>query len=467
MSSELVTPSVPLVPGFTKLTPLDQVEPRWLSQLIFVFEVESPDYQDVIEQDLKDGLAATIDEMPFLAAQVVPSDEARGSVQMEISEDSGVWFYTQNIPELNYSTLSHRGFPPSCLSVVDLIPEPRMYDWNCSPVLVMQATFISGGLLLGVSLHHSVVGGRGVSVFANALSKNVGAISEGKPVSQISKQNSSFDIHGFGSVEMNISEFPSCRKIEHGWRVDFQRELLRIDLTGDSEHPKFNILQKMTISCWSISLPVLRSLGQSAPTPDEPVLTTSAMISALIWRHFTRARNLSSRGFKSTRIVNIVDISKRLQPPLSDSYPGNSVVWASSTKDVLKVESGAPLYELAKTITDSIQWWNSERIRGFFGAVDTLPHVAKLEPAVDTNLGPDVSITDNSSYGGMYDMEWGPDLGKATCLRFPNIRIQDGQVSILPSIETEQIDLMISLEETTLARLRQDEEWRAIAKEQI
>lgn len=148
MASEYVRPGVPLVPGHTKLPPLDQVEGRFIVPPILVFRVDSPDAQDSIIQDLQDGLAKTIEEMPFLASEVIPDNVERGTVQLEIGEDAGVWFHVHELPGLNFDELERRHFAPAAFPVEQLMPEPRMHNWDRSPVVTVQATFITGGLLL-------------------------------------------------------------------------------------------------------------------------------------------------------------------------------------------------------------------------------------------------------------------------------------------------------------------------------
>ena len=148
MISEFIKPSVPLVPEYIKLPPLDQIETRFIAPQILVFRVDLLDTQDSIVRDLQDGLATTIKVMPFIAADVIPDDAERGTIQLEIGEDAGVWFHVQEVPELNFEVLQRQQFAPVALPVVQLMPEPRLHSWERSPVLTIQATFITGGLLL-------------------------------------------------------------------------------------------------------------------------------------------------------------------------------------------------------------------------------------------------------------------------------------------------------------------------------
>jgi hypothetical protein len=148
MASLFVKPSVPLIPGHTKLPPLDQVEGRFIVPPILVFRVESPDAQDSIVQDLQEGLANTIEEMPFIAADVIPDNPERGTIQLEIGEGAGVWFHVHELPDLDFEALERRRFAPAAFEVLELMAEPRQHDWDRSPVLTIKATFITGGLLI-------------------------------------------------------------------------------------------------------------------------------------------------------------------------------------------------------------------------------------------------------------------------------------------------------------------------------
>src|SRR5262245_42502470 len=102
MTSEFIKPQFPLVPRHIKLPPLDQIEHRFYVHPILVFRVESSNARESIVQDFYDGLANTIEHMPFIAADVIPDNVDRGTVQLDIADDAGVWFHTREIPEITF-----------------------------------------------------------------------------------------------------------------------------------------------------------------------------------------------------------------------------------------------------------------------------------------------------------------------------------------------------------------------------
>jgi len=119
-----------------------------LCPVILIFQIQFPEDQDTIIEELQDGLAATIEEMPFLAADVIPENSQRGTVQLETTEEAGVWFHVKHIPKLDFEELELRNFGPQNFPVNGFMPEPRIHDFDRTPVLTVEATLISGGLLL-------------------------------------------------------------------------------------------------------------------------------------------------------------------------------------------------------------------------------------------------------------------------------------------------------------------------------
>lgn len=73
-----------------------------------------------------------------------------------------------------------------------------------------------------------------------------------------------------------------------------------------------------------------------------------------------------------------------------------------------------------------------------------------------------MEITDNGSHDLM-EMEWGPDLGAIVGVRIPKVPTHEGWVLVLPSKRDGPLELLITLDRETLARLRQDEEWNSFA----
>ncbi len=220
-----------------------------------------------------------------------------------------------------------------------------------------------------------------MSIFGKTWAKNVRAVADGRFVLEGFKQESLDRAQAFGngSCGMQLSDFPNYRLSTKGLRSAQQRELLEAAVAGDASHPALHIVQQQHLSYWVISRVSLRAIKKAALSgPNLPVQTDSAVLSALLWRHVTRARQLSSQGVKLTSLLNVVSVCRRLKPPLPLDYPGNALAHAKTTAGTADVEFEMPLYELAMQINHSIDWWTSERIWGLIGAIDSTPHVGKV-----------------------------------------------------------------------------------------
>lgn len=218
-----------------------------------------------------------------------------------------------------------------------------------------------------------------MSIFGKTWAKNVNAASEGQLVTELLTPESLDRTPAFGNGSgcLQISDFPHYRISKKGLRSDRQRQLLIAALAGDDDHPGLDTLKQLHLSYWTISQASLRAIKPAAP-PSAPELTNSALLSALFWRHITRARQLSSRGIESTSLMNVVNVCRRLQPPLPLDYPGNALTHAKTTGGTAAVESEMPLYDLATQVNESIDWWTSDRIWGLMGAIESTEHVGKV-----------------------------------------------------------------------------------------
>lgn len=468
--STFVRPGDPLIPGWTKLSPLDQVEVRFIVPIVLVFHVSSPALRKPLLRDLKASLANTIAKMPFLAASVVPDCEEQGTIQLEIIDDAGVWFYSQELPKIDYYALERREFPLPEFPLLSVMPEPRVHQTERSPVLTVLATFITGGLLLTLNNHHSVMDGAGMAIFIKTFAKYVAALSDGRflsseeafPEEALDRSN----IIG-GSGRKQVCDFPNYR-LSKTHRYAAEQELIEAAIAG-GDHPQLQLLEKLQMSYWLISDESIRAIREAAlpPAKELPILTDNAIICAVLWRHITRARQLSARGIMANSFTNTVNIRRRMDPLLPLEYPGNAVVLAKTSAATINVESAEPgmLYKLAKQITDAIEWWTPERIWELIGAIESSEKVSKIEPNMDSLEGPDLEVTSTAAMGEILSVEWGCELGRLKALRYAYMPIKDGFVNVMPQKKGAAIELMIGLEKGSMQKLRQDKEWLQLAKE--
>ena len=167
----------------------------------------------------------------------MPDCEEQDTIQLEILDDAGVWFYSQELPEIDYYALERREFPPSAFPLLSLMPEPRVHRSERSPVLTVLATFIAGGLLLTFNNHHSVMDGARMATLTKTFAKHVAALSDGRFLSSedafLEEALDRSNIFG-SSGRKQVCDFPNYR-LSKTYRCAVERELIEAAIAGD--HP--------------------------------------------------------------------------------------------------------------------------------------------------------------------------------------------------------------------------------------
>jgi trichothecene 3-O-acetyltransferase len=455
----LIRPNIPLGSGFVKVSPLDQYMVRVILPMMCVFQVDQPALRPAILRNLQIGLANTIDEMNFLAANIVPESEERDSIQLEYdAENPGVWFYEKEDPEVQYETLAARNFPFSEMSVSRFVPEPRGHS-NKSPVITVQATFITGGLIVTFSGHHAIMDAQGLGTFAQTWANHVNAESEGRLL--LAEERLSEDaLDGFstfgGRSNRPISDFQTYWAAKDRPYEAAQAEIFQTAISGDHDRLK----QLVPLSHWAMSKEALNALKEEAmpPSTADPAVTENAIISALIWRHVSRARQLSSCGAKSSSLLTSVNVRRRMDPQLAVEYPGNAIVLARATATAAEFDSnsGESLYRLAHKVVGSIDWWTPDQIWGLTGAIEASADVGnKMIPPLDYDL----LVTSPSRLGDVLGKSvWGTELGKVKALRWAFPAFMDGFVVMLPGVHGGQ-EIMLWTDPAVSRQLKEDAQW--------
>jgi hypothetical protein len=454
----LIRPSTPIGHVYAKVTPLDQYMVRVILPLMCIFKLDDSGNRGSIVRSLQVGLAHTIDEINVIAANVIPEDAGRGSIQLEYEEDAGVLFYENDLPEIQFDALAARQFPFSELSVSKFAPEPWVHTSRC-PVMTVQATFITGGLILAFNGHHAVLDAQALGTFAHTWAKNVRAESDGLMVtaSQKLSPDASDGSNLFGGHSTRpMSDFQTYWTVPECSYQERQRQILEKAVAGD--HLQLKSL--VDLSHWSLSPEAIIGLKEAAkpPSSDQPTMTENSIVSALVWRHVTRARQRAGIEVGSSSLLSSVNVRRRIDPPLPLQYVGNAIVLARAhtTAAELASDDDGSLYGLAHHIVDSADWWTPDRIWELAGSIDASANVSNL---ILPAAGYDVVVTSPSRLGDVLgEASWGTELGPLQALRFAFPAFMDGFVVVLPSIHGGQ-EIMIWTDSTVASHLREDAEW--------
>lgn len=413
------------------------------------FQVLSEDLRPKIINDLKAGLACTLDELPFLAANIVPESEERETIQLEYNSDAGVLFYSQELPEFNFQSLALRNFPVSDLPPTQLVPEPRFHDPKKIPVLTLLVTFITGGAIVTMNAHHSLMDAHGCNILTETLAKNVAAASEGRMIPQNERLPAkALDRTQFkAGSNLPIPEYPfSC--------TDEQRPT-------EAEVEEMSV--ELTISKWFLPDQALGALKTLALQTfiNEPEFTRNTLLTALIWRHVQLAQQVSSIEATSS-LITPINLRKRL-PGVPWEYPGNCVVMAKATTsaaDVLSHEDKEfeTILHLSRKITESISWWTTERVEELIASINSCPNVRdQIAPPKSRNDG--LFVTRLPKRSEVMEVSgWGLELGPMKALRVFPPPMREGMVEIVPGVFGGSL-IMLWIKEEAHRRLKDDKGW--------
>ncbi|KAJ4287788.1 hypothetical protein N0V90_012492 [Kalmusia sp. IMI 367209] len=455
---EFVRPSLPPLPGLIKLPPLDQLATnRYVYAFMFAFSLPSLHAKEDAVFELSAGLQATLDEMPFLAANIVADDTVRGSIQLEIPEDDnvGIKFHVKDMSNLYWNDLAKSGFPTAQLRADEFTAEPRFMSER-TPVLTVQANFITGGLLLAINFNHAVFDGHSVLTLLTRWAKHTATAATGNllPLEDRLLRATSDRLMLFrGHNTMALSEFPYYRAHTY------------------SEGPKDYLLNKShglthsdyDVAFWRPTDESLVELERLVCGARGSKFSTNAFVGAFIWQRVTKARQLSARGEATTSFLFPVNVRDILVPSLPPTQIGNIIVGARATASVADMEASGPefLYTLAERITEAKNWWTSDRVLAWMGAWNACPDLIKdslhFDTNLDTFLGTDIVLTNMSST--QFNLDWGSTLGRIKALRPTSFPSVDGIVSLLVRFDGKGLEFAMGFATETMKRLAEDELW--------
>lgn len=421
---------------------------------------------------LKHGLAETLSELPLLGGCIVPEVGKRGRVQIQIDEGCGIRFplrdYTdtssQSPWQLSYDELKVAHFPISALDAGKLSPVEFVPTSPKPPIMVVQANFINGGLLLTTSIHHSASDAIG---FAKVLKVWAKHTKRGRPAGGITSPTTpdwgamDRSVLMKGHPEADVKDFPGFR-VRDGSEVTALQRIGASPACPPKEHSLFY---------FSPSHLAELKLAASSQNPTEPWVSTNDALCAHLWRHISRARGLGSagsgyHGSLPVQCTFAVQGRRRLLPPLPENFLGNAATLGPATLDIDTLTSpSSPLYKVASRLRSEITRIDSAHIRGVVGMIDSVSDLGNLEIAVFDYPQRDLTMSSWSDLG-LLQVDWGQGIGRPEYLRITE-QLSTGAIgaaAIFPRLLDGGLEVLIGVEVDTMKRLKADEEFLKFAE---
>ena len=467
--------------------------------LCFPLPKNSIEQNEHIVRCLLAALRSTVEELPFLAGSVVPFSKDQPWLH-DLHPKGAAYLEVKNLSqEIKYADLRKARFSSTLLDSEQLCPLPEAVYVRDGPIDVcrLRANFVDGGLLLVVSIVHTVCDGRGITdvlnIFADKLRKaQVGELMSHFTVHKemplytySSDRNTILSGNGLSGAIENHPAWTTSPLALHGGSArtktlcttfHINSESLRALKQAASSLPPSSSASASASASATINISP-PSDGQQIPSFDQASsISTHDTIAALIWRSIMLARHRAGilSNCTTTHFSQAVDCRTRLQLP--EPYFGN-VIYAIKTSLALHhlacvTDSGdasriSGLQAAARAIRAEVSAATADRFRDLLGFVERTNMKILTRPSVldDLSIG---SILFVSYFGfEMHDIDFGEALGgKIEAFRIPSRGLLPGMPVVLPRLPDGSCEFVVNEQEEVMRLLAEDETFRRYASKQ-
>ncbi|KAL8626924.1 hypothetical protein Q9189_007386, partial [Teloschistes chrysophthalmus] len=471
-----------------KLSPWDRRTKVLYSKRILAFRlsVSNQEHTDRIVRQLYRALKSTVEDIPFLAGAIVPWSEAQPWLH-NISPQGAAYLEVQDLSqELSFSDLYSKHFPPSLLDATALCPSGK------ADICRFRATFIDGGLLLAVSISHTVFDGRGITEVMKTLAGNL----RNAPTESLSQPAA--HAHPGGFANQDQTKYRDCYSCDRTMLVSGQGRIGAIEshpglTTSNLDLPSssgistrchvFCISSESLLELKKAASPYSSSTntaagssqqehGQSQVSDHPPWISTHDAIAALMWRSIILARHRAGIiDQQETFFSQAVDCRAHLGLP--KPYFGNVayITRCSSTVSNLKGATGdtddhspSGLRAAAQAIRKEVNNVTEEKFRDLMGFLErTEMETSTITSTADTWSTRSVFLL--SYYGfEMYDIDFGEALGRRIeAFRLPSQGVLLHVPVILPRLPDGSCEFIINEQREVMDLLVEDQTFRSFA----
>ncbi|OAL02675.1 acetyltransferase [Phaeosphaeriaceae sp. SRC1lsM3a] len=446
---------------------------RLYTQLAFVFRAPEQVQHDTIVSTLTAGLERLGQAFPYLAGQVVntnqepdgrpsyrirPLEAAPRLIVRNFENDAAIPSLAR-LEEAQYPmSMLHEDVWAPCPTIASLAFDPTKPSGSSNepaPVMLVQLSFIKGGLVICVNMQHNVCDMMGQAAAIGWLSRAC--------------RNEKFtqDELDIGNADRRAT-VPSTSGTTHDLLDDLEDQLLPTNNDPHGSPVTVSTPAPVPPPCsWayykfsSSSQQRLKDLA-TAELPDDSTkfISTDDALSAFIFKSVLHGRR--HRLPDETRIVSLaraVDARRYLNVPVD--YPGILQNMAY-TKHSLAELSDLPLGHIAAGLRRQVDPETSNvarRTRSLITFLSQAPeNMSKVSFTARQKYDADIALSSWSKVSA-YDWDFGLDLGPAVAVRRPGFIPVESLMYIMPKDRDGSTAVAMCLREEDVKRLQEDEEW--------
>jgi hypothetical protein len=458
------------------LSPLDHLSPRTHVPKLLYFSTSAD--PERLKPTLRSSLERSVADLPILTGSValLKDDKVQtGSlaVQAPYCTVNDILSFNDLRKQYNFADLREREFPTDGVAAEDVAPDATN---NSTRVMLVRVSFITGGVIIAVAIHHSVMDEGGIFATLRLWSFHCNAID--------GNESHSNYINGAGPALVN-PEWTDRTELVNGkgtGRIQDHPEY-KLRTPEDSATKPGAPTEYVSESEESVESAILffadAELERLKVMVSEQVekveesaswISTNDALCALIWASVTAARvagNIQSAQ-PYTLFAMAVDGRTKLCPPMPPAYTGNMILVSKAVDSYenLAAIAGEPqgLARAAQLIRSSLQAIDDAMIRDVIAMVQGVDDIGRFCPggysSHHRNLG--CSSWSRQDY---YSLDWGQTLGRrCQRLRWRKLR-SDGLFVIFPRIPTGfeseygagGLEVCLALEKGTMGLLRKND----------
>ena len=480
--------AIPCPPFSLQLSHWDlRMMPIYSKRLLhFPLPGRSNEHKEHITHLLLEALRSTVEELPFLAGSVVPFSKEQPWLR-DLRPHGAAYLEVKDLSrEINFLNLRKACFSSSLLDAEQLCPFPEPVYVRDGPVDVcrLRANFVDGGLILVISIVHTVCDGRGISevlkIFAEKLRKaQTGELARHSTGHEdVQKHIYSFDRNSVlagkgvpGAIENHPCWTASPVK-SHGGFAGTKTLCTNFHISSESL-----CTLKQVASLSSSDSTSASTDGQQTHSSDQATtISTHDAIAALIWRSVMLARHradiLSDR--KIIHFSQAVDCRDRLNLP--KPYFGNAIYGvktsislpdlapATDRPDALQISG---LQAAARAIRVEVNGATADKFRDLLGFVERtdMQMLTRLSVVEDLSVGSMLLVS--YFWFGMHELDFGEALGgKIEAFRLPSRGLVPGMPVVLPRLLDGSCEFVVNEQEEVMNFLAKDDIFQRFAREQ-
>ncbi|EHK19636.1 uncharacterized protein TRIVIDRAFT_46740 [Trichoderma virens Gv29-8] len=429
----------------SQLSPLEWVMPRSYISQILCFPSINPRISEV----LRDGLAGTLADVPYLASRIVARTYPKGSVALSQPCDSLSDLFRVKVlaTTVDYDTLKAGAFRPSLFDGLDLF-SADISSANTSPSPVFRAvlSLVKGGCLLCISLNHSTAD---ITAFGALL----------KIWASHCRTGSSEDIQ-FSQSWLDRTLIVSN---SHSAPADAPL-LLHKEESSPSNQPSKPVEVETHFFRYSAEYLKGLKLEVNKHLPDGiSWVSTSDILTALLWgsaifSEFSDENNDAVSDICSMRIA--VNCRSRYNPPLPKDYLGAAFgVSLVNAKKADLIDIGrasgqaysiSAIANVAAAVRQSIHVIDEGKMNTIVNHLSAQEDVTGLKLCQQPASISIVSWADE----GVYELDWGIELGYCEAVRLPTFKTKRYPV-IFPRLPNGDLEVLVSFDQELLNRWKE------------